>query len=66
MANECAILYSSGVISTIVPDSPHKIFLGGLPNYLNDDQVSVLLESTVPNLFVIVFPNLETLRRRQR
>lgn len=29
----------SGVISTVVPDSPHKIFIGGLPNYLNEDQV---------------------------
>ncbi|KAK9508818.1 hypothetical protein O3M35_006282 [Rhynocoris fuscipes] len=27
-----------GVISTVVPDSPHKIFIGGLPNYLNEDQ----------------------------
>jgi len=27
------------VVSTIVPDSPHKIFIGGLPNYLNEDQV---------------------------
>ena len=26
-------------VSTIVPDSPHKIFIGGLPNYLNEDQV---------------------------
>lgn len=30
---------NSGVISTVVPDSPHKIFIGGLPNYLNEDQV---------------------------
>ncbi|XP_067088999.1 splicing factor U2AF 65 kDa subunit-like [Osmerus mordax] len=28
-----------GVVSTVVPDSPHKLFIGGLPNYLNDDQV---------------------------
>ncbi|CAF0910777.1 unnamed protein product [Rotaria sordida] len=27
-----------GVISTVVADSPFKIFLGGLPNYLTDDQ----------------------------
>ncbi|XP_061702930.1 splicing factor U2AF 65 kDa subunit-like isoform X2 [Syngnathoides biaculeatus] len=27
-----------GVVSTVVPDSPHKLFIGGLPNYLNDDQ----------------------------
>lgn len=34
-----------GVVSTIVPDSVHKIFLGGLPNYLNEDQVKELLTS---------------------
>ncbi|XP_048860485.1 splicing factor U2AF 65 kDa subunit-like [Brienomyrus brachyistius] len=28
-----------GVVSTVVPDSPHKLFVGGLPNYLSDDQV---------------------------
>lgn len=32
--------FAAGVISTVVPDSPHKIFIGGLPNYLNEDQVS--------------------------
>ena len=32
----------TGVISTVVPDSPHKIFIGGLPNYLNEDQVSCI------------------------
>ena len=26
-------------------DSPHKIFIGGLPNYLNEDQVKELLSS---------------------
>ncbi|KAM7347760.1 splicing factor U2AF 50 kDa subunit-like [Cochliomyia hominivorax] len=36
---------SPSVISTVVPDSPHKIFIGGLPNYLNDDQVKELLLS---------------------
>lgn len=30
---------SVGVVSTVVPDSAHKLFIGGLPNYLNDDQV---------------------------
>ncbi|KAB7495671.1 Splicing factor U2AF subunit [Armadillidium nasatum] len=35
----------SGVVSTVVPDSPHKIFIGGLPNYLNEDQVKELLMS---------------------
>lgn len=36
-------MFLVGVISTIVPDSPHKIFIGGLPNYLNEDQVNLLL-----------------------
>merc|ERR1739838_785921 len=34
-----------GVVSTVVPDSPHKIFIGGLPTYLNEDQVKELLMS---------------------
>jgi len=34
-----------GVVSTVVPDSPNKVFLGGLPNYLNEDQVRELLTS---------------------
>lgn len=33
------LVVSVGVVSTVVPDSPHKLFIGGLPNYLNDDQV---------------------------
>ncbi|CAF0795956.1 unnamed protein product [Didymodactylos carnosus] len=37
-----------GVISTVVADSPFKIFIGGLPNYLNDDQVKELLMSFGP------------------
>ena len=32
-----------GVVSTIVGDSPFKIFIGGLPNYLTDDQVNLKL-----------------------
>ncbi|XP_075230495.1 U2 small nuclear riboprotein auxiliary factor 50 isoform X4 [Lycorma delicatula] len=31
--------------SVNIPDSPHKIFIGGLPNYLNEDQVKELLMS---------------------
>lgn len=31
--------FPPGVVSTVVPDSAHKLFIGGLPNYLNDDQV---------------------------
>jgi splicing factor U2AF subunit len=34
-----------GVISTVVPDTPNKIFVGGLPSYLSDDQVKELLTS---------------------
>lgn len=34
-----------GVVSTVVPDSAHKLFIGGLPNYLNDDQVNPLPSS---------------------
>uniref|UniRef100_A0A1B6E2F3 Splicing factor U2AF subunit n=1 Tax=Clastoptera arizonana TaxID=38151 RepID=A0A1B6E2F3_9HEMI len=40
-----AVNVPAGVISTVVPDSPHKIFIGGLPNYLNEDQVKELLMS---------------------
>uniref|UniRef100_A0A1B6E567 RRM domain-containing protein n=1 Tax=Clastoptera arizonana TaxID=38151 RepID=A0A1B6E567_9HEMI len=38
-----AVNVPAGVISTVVPDSPHKIFIGGLPNYLNEDQVFIWL-----------------------
>ena len=34
-----------GVVSMVVPDSANKVFLGGLPNYLNEDQVKELLTS---------------------
>lgn len=34
-----------GVVSTNVPDSPNKIFVGGLPSYLTDEQVIELLKS---------------------
>ena len=27
------------MVSTVVPDGPHKVFCGGLPTYLSDDQV---------------------------
>ena len=37
-----------GVISTVVADSQHKIFIGGLPNYLNEEQVQELLTSFGP------------------
>ncbi|ODQ52312.1 hypothetical protein SAICODRAFT_93771 [Saitoella complicata NRRL Y-17804] len=38
-------LTALGIISTSVPDSPNKLFIGGLPTYLNDDQVLELLKS---------------------
>lgn len=34
------ITFLLGVISTVVQDSPNKVFIGGLPNFLNEDQVS--------------------------
>lgn len=34
-----------GVISTNVPDGPNKIYVGGLPTYLNEDQIVELLKS---------------------
>lgn len=34
-----------GVVSTNVPDSANKIFVGGLPTYLNEEQVMELLKS---------------------
>ncbi|KAJ3082139.1 U2 small nuclear RNA auxiliary factor 2 [Quaeritorhiza haematococci] len=38
-------IHVPGVVSTNVPDSPNKIFIGGLPVYLNDEQVMELLKS---------------------
>ncbi|KAL1918440.1 uncharacterized protein VTP21DRAFT_3100 [Calcarisporiella thermophila] len=38
-------IHVPGVISSNVPDSPHKIFIGGLPPYLNDEQVMELLRA---------------------
>jgi splicing factor U2AF subunit len=34
-----------GLVSTNVPDTPEKIFIGGLPVYLTEDQVIELLKS---------------------
>jgi splicing factor U2AF subunit len=34
-----------GVISTNVPDGPNKIYVGGLPTYLQDEQVIELLKA---------------------
>jgi splicing factor U2AF subunit len=34
-----------GVVSTVVPDGPNKVFIGGLPTYLNEDQIKELLST---------------------
>ena len=36
-------MHVPGVVSTNVPDSANKIFVGGLPTYLNEEQVMELL-----------------------
>ncbi len=38
-------MHVPGVVSTNVPDSANKIFVGGLPTYLNEEQVMELLSS---------------------
>jgi splicing factor U2AF subunit len=38
-------MFLPGVVSTNVPDSEHKVFVGGLPAYLNEEQVMELLKS---------------------
>jgi splicing factor U2AF subunit len=40
-----ASFHVPGVVSTNVPDSINKIFVGGLPAYLNEEQVMELLTS---------------------
>ncbi|GAA6082768.1 splicing factor U2AF 65 kDa subunit-like isoform X3 [Tachysurus ichikawai] len=41
-------VFVPGIISTVVLDSAHKLFIGRLPYYLNDDQVKELLNSFGP------------------
>lgn len=38
-------IHVPGVISTNVPDGPNKIYIGGLPTYLNEDQIIELLKA---------------------
>ncbi|CAK5273957.1 unnamed protein product, partial [Mycena citricolor] len=38
-------VYVPGVVSTNVPDTINKVFVGGLPPYLNEEQVMELLKS---------------------
>ena len=40
-----SVLHVPGVVSTNVPDSPDKVFVGGLPTYLDEGQVQELLKS---------------------
>ncbi|KAL4063095.1 hypothetical protein J3A83DRAFT_4193393 [Scleroderma citrinum] len=40
-----ASVHVPGVVSTNVPDSINKVFVGGLPAYLNEEQVQELLKS---------------------
>ena len=40
-----AAYHIPGAVSTNVPDSENKIFVGGLPTYLNEEQVMELLKS---------------------
>ncbi|KAM8965797.1 splicing factor U2AF 65 kDa subunit-like [Sarcophilus harrisii] len=35
----------SGAVSSVVPNSAHKLYIGGIPSYLTDDQVKGLLNS---------------------
>lgn len=49
-----------GVISTVVPDSPHKIFIGGLPNYLNEDQVSIQLQLAIETIFTFILYTVQS------
>ena len=38
-------IHVPGAVSTNVPDSINKVFVGGLPAYLNEEQVMELLKS---------------------
>ncbi|KXS18605.1 hypothetical protein M427DRAFT_132561 [Gonapodya prolifera JEL478] len=38
-------IHVPGVVSTNVPDSPNKIYIGGLPMHLNDEQVMEILKT---------------------
>ncbi|KAJ1888569.1 hypothetical protein LPJ66_008507 [Kickxella alabastrina] len=39
------VLSLPGVVSNTVPDSPNKVYVGGLPAYLNEEQVTELLRA---------------------
>ena len=39
LAADSSLKHIPGVVSTVVSDGPWKVFCGGLPTYLTDDQV---------------------------
>ncbi|XP_047143357.1 splicing factor U2AF 65 kDa subunit isoform X1 [Hydra vulgaris] len=43
--SEMQATHIPGVVSTVVSDTINKVFVGGLPNYLNEDQVKELLST---------------------
>jgi len=45
LSGETHATHIPGVVSTVVPDTINKVFIGGLPNYLNEDQVKELLST---------------------
>ena len=40
-------------------DSPHKIFIGGLPNYLNEDQVKIEIVLSTRKAYSGVFVDVD-------
>ena len=42
VASSDLVTHLPGVVSTVVQDGPWKVFAGGLPTYLSDDQVSII------------------------
>ncbi|KAG6909037.1 hypothetical protein DXG01_002311 [Tephrocybe rancida] len=45
MSSSSPGVHVPGIVSTNVPDSINKVFVGGLPTYLNEEQVMELLKS---------------------
>jgi len=49
-----------GIIKTHVPDGPNKIYIGGLPQTLTDDQVKELLQTYGPLRAFFMFKDFNT------
>jgi len=49
-----------GIIKTQVPDGPNKIYIGGLPQTLTDDQVKELLQTYGPLRAFFMFTDFNT------